>query len=90
MTSASTTGGDDPEGAYTLAYDAARETAAALLAHQACAPTSAGGHIVIIEAMMSHDIGIGRTCVHGSSTSQRQTRQETSVAESDCVATLAV
>ena len=40
VTSASTTAADDPEGAYALAYDAARKTATALLAHQGLRPTS--------------------------------------------------
>jgi hypothetical protein len=44
ITSATATAADDPEGALSLAYDAARETATALLAHQGLRPTSAGGH----------------------------------------------
>jgi HEPN domain-containing protein len=41
----------DPEAAYTLAYDAARKSATALLAHQGLRPTSAGGHIVVVEVI---------------------------------------
>lgn len=40
----------DPEGSYTLAYDAARKTATALLAHQGLRPRTAGGHIAVVEA----------------------------------------
>ena len=49
--SASRSAGDDPEGAFSLAYDAARKTATALLAHQGLRPTTAGGHIVVVEAV---------------------------------------
>lgn len=42
--------GSDNEGAYALAYDAARKSATALLAHQGLRPMSAGGHIVLVEA----------------------------------------
>jgi hypothetical protein len=45
---------DDREGAYSLAYDAARKSATALLAHQGLRPTSAGGHIAVVEAMRAH------------------------------------
>jgi hypothetical protein len=43
----------DPEGSYTLAYDAARKTATALLAHQGLRPTTAGGHIAVVEAIQA-------------------------------------
>lgn len=49
--SASATAADDPEGSLALAYDAARKTATALLAHQGLRPTTAGGHIAIVEAI---------------------------------------
>lgn len=42
--------GSDNEGAYALAYDAARKSATAVLAHEGLRPTSAGGHIVLVEA----------------------------------------
>ncbi len=58
ITSATATAADDPEGALALAYDAARKTATALLAHQGLRPTSAGGHIVIIEAMNAQFPGV--------------------------------
>lgn len=43
----------DPEGAYALAYDAARKSSMALLAHQGLRPTRTGGHIVVVEAVRS-------------------------------------
>lgn len=58
VTSASTTAAGDPEGALALAYDAARKTATALLAHQGLRPTSAGGHIVIVEAVNAQFPGV--------------------------------
>jgi hypothetical protein len=41
----------DPEGAYTLAYDAARRALAAVLQNQGLRDTSRGGHTVIYEAV---------------------------------------
>ncbi|MBT2407003.1 MULTISPECIES: hypothetical protein [unclassified Streptomyces] len=41
----------DPEGAYTLAYDAARRALAAVLQNQGLRATSRGGHSVIYEAV---------------------------------------
>ena len=58
IASATTTAADDPEGAFALAYDAARKTATALLAHQGLRPTSAGGHIVIVEAINAQFPGV--------------------------------
>jgi hypothetical protein len=58
VTSAAATADDDPEGALALAYDAARKTATALLAHQGLRPTSAGGHIVVVEAMNAQFPGV--------------------------------
>ena len=48
----------DPEGALSLAYDAARKAATALLSHQGLRPTSAGGHIVIIEVLDAQFPGV--------------------------------
>lgn len=42
---------DDPNGAFTLAYDAARLACTALLAQQGLRPTRDGGHIVTERAM---------------------------------------
>ena len=58
VTSAFATAADDPEGALALAYDAARKTATALLAHQGLRPTSAGGHIAVVEAMNAQFPGV--------------------------------
>lgn len=41
----------DPEGAFALAYDAARKAATAVLARQGLRPTSRGGHLVVVDAM---------------------------------------
>ncbi|MFC9076116.1 hypothetical protein ACFTY7_03525 [Streptomyces sp. NPDC057062] len=41
----------DPEGAYTLAYDAARRALAAVLQNQGLRATSRGGHITVYEAV---------------------------------------
>ncbi len=40
----------DPEGAYALAYDAARKASTGLLAHQGLRPTTTGGHLSVVEA----------------------------------------
>lgn len=48
----------DPEGSFALAYDAARKAATALLAHQGLRATTAGGHIVIVEAMNAQFPGV--------------------------------
>ena len=48
----------DPEGAFALAYDAARKAASALLAHQGLRATTAGGHIVIVEVMNAQFPGV--------------------------------
>jgi hypothetical protein len=48
----------DPEGAFALAYDAARKSATALLAHQGLRPTTAGGHIAVAEAINAQFPGI--------------------------------
>ena len=48
----------DPEGAFALAYAAARKAASALLAHQGLRATTAGGHIVIVEAMNAQFPGV--------------------------------
>lgn len=58
VTSSTATAVDDPEGAFALAYDAARKTATALLAHQGVRPTSAGGHIAVVAAMNAQFPGV--------------------------------
>jgi hypothetical protein len=56
--SARRTAGADPEAAYALAYDAARKSATALLAHQGLRPTTAGGHIAVVDAMRAQFPGV--------------------------------
>jgi hypothetical protein len=41
----------DPNGAYILAYDAARQACTALLAAQGLRPTNQGGHYIVEEAL---------------------------------------
>ncbi|WP_346008587.1 hypothetical protein [Janibacter terrae] len=42
---------DDPSGAFTLVYDAARLACTALLAQQGVRPTRSGGHLSVQDAM---------------------------------------
>lgn len=58
VVSARSTADADPEGALTLAYDAVRKAAAALLAQQGLRPTSAGGHLAIVEAIDAQFPGV--------------------------------
>jgi uncharacterized protein (UPF0332 family) len=58
IASAATNAHSDPEGALALAYDAARKTATALLAHQGLRPTSAGGHIAVVDAINAQFPGV--------------------------------
>lgn len=48
----------DPEGAFSLAYDAARKAGTALLAHQGLRPTAAGGHVAVVEAIDAQFPGV--------------------------------
>ena len=48
----------DPEAAYALAYDAARKSATALLAHQGLRPTTSGGHIAVVDAIRAQFAGV--------------------------------
>ncbi|MCL2423070.1 MAG: hypothetical protein FWD11_04115 [Micrococcales bacterium] len=41
----------DPDSAFVLAYDAARQAATALLIHQGLRPTTKGGHYAVERAM---------------------------------------
>lgn len=50
LISAATLCETDPEGAYALAYDAARKALTAVLENQGLRPTSAGGHLVVYQA----------------------------------------
>jgi hypothetical protein len=58
VASASGTAAGDPEGALSLAYDGARKTATALLAHQGLRPTSAGGHLAVVNAINAQFPGV--------------------------------
>jgi hypothetical protein len=48
----------DPEGAFSLAYDATRKAATALLAHQGLRPTTAGGHLAVVDATNAQFPGV--------------------------------
>jgi HEPN domain-containing protein len=56
--SARLTAESDPEAAYSLAYDAARKSATALLAHQGLRPTTAGGHLAVVDVMRAQFPGV--------------------------------
>ena len=49
---------NDPEAAYSLAYDAARKSATALLAHQGLRPTTTGGHIAVVDVVRAQFPGV--------------------------------
>ncbi len=58
MQSAATLADSDPEAAFSLAYDAARKAATALLAHQGLRPTTAGGHLAVVDAINAQFPGV--------------------------------
>ena len=58
VVSARLTLASDPEAAYGLAYDAARKSATALLSHQGLRPTTAGGHIAVVDAISAQFPGL--------------------------------
>jgi hypothetical protein len=58
VSSARVTVDQDPEAAYSLAYDAARKTATALLNHQGLRPTTAGGHLAVIDTIRAQFPGV--------------------------------
>lgn len=47
----------DPDSAYVLAYDAARQALTALLAHQGLRPTTKGGHYAVEQAAQAQFVG---------------------------------
>lgn len=51
LRSATTVLADDPDTAYSLAYDAARFCGTALLAQQGLRPTTSGGHLVVVNVL---------------------------------------
>lgn len=48
----------DPEATYSLAYDAGRKSATALLNQQGLRPTTAGGHLAVIDTIRAQFPGI--------------------------------
>lgn len=50
---------DDAEGAFSLAYDAARKALTSLLAHQGLRPTTTGGHLAVIQTIRAQFGGFG-------------------------------
>ena len=58
VASAGLTAENDPEAAYSLAYDAARKSATALLNHQGLRPTSTGGHLAVVDAINAQFPGV--------------------------------
>jgi HEPN domain-containing protein len=56
--SARRTADSDPEAACSVAYDAARKSATAVLAYQGLRPTSAGGHIVVVDVIRAQFPGV--------------------------------
>lgn len=60
--SARLTAGTDPEGAYALAYDAARKALAAVLENQGLRATTRGGHLAVygaVRAQLDPPLGAG-------------------------------
>ncbi|HCA84060.1 MAG TPA: hypothetical protein DEQ61_00225 [Streptomyces sp.] len=53
LSSARKLAASDPEGAYTLAYDAARRALAAVLQNEGLRATSRGGHRAVYEALQA-------------------------------------
>jgi HEPN domain len=51
LTTARAVAESDPDSAFVLAYDAARQAATALLAHQGLRPTTKGGHYAVERAV---------------------------------------
>jgi HEPN domain len=56
--SAATLADSDPEAAFNLAYDAARKAATALLARPGLRSTTAGGHLVVVDAINAQFPGV--------------------------------
>ena len=69
--------GDDPAGALQLSYDAARKTAAALLAVQGLRSTTRGGHIAVIDAVRAQFNDRGGLEVFGRLHALRRRRNRT-------------
>jgi hypothetical protein len=52
LTTATHIAADDPESALILAYDAARQIGTGLLAQQGLRPTTQGGHLTVVRAVV--------------------------------------
>ena len=59
LVSATAIASSDPNGAYQLAYDAARKACAALLAQQGLRTTTRGGHVAVQDAIRDQFNGDG-------------------------------
>lgn len=68
---------DDPAGALQLSYDAARKTAAALLAVQGLRSTTRGGHIALMDAVRAQFNDRGGMEVFGRLHGLRRRRNRT-------------
>lgn len=68
---------DDPAGALQLSYDAARKSAAALLAVQGLRATARGGHVAGIDAIRAQFDGPGERAVFGTLNGLRRRRNMT-------------
>lgn len=77
LTTAKTIAADDPEAAYTLGYDAARQALTALLWTQGLRPTTKGGHVVVYESVRAQlDPRWGRTIAPFNRMRQERNRIE--------------
>ena len=68
---------EDPAGALQLSYDAARKTAAALLAVQGLRSTTRGGHIAVMDAVRAQFNDRGGVEVFGRLHALRRRRNRT-------------
>jgi uncharacterized protein (UPF0332 family) len=75
LRSARTVIDDDPDGSYTLAYDAARKAMTAYLAVQGLRPTQAGGHVVLTEGARAQLGAAGRQIIDTFERMRRQRHQ---------------
>lgn len=61
LRSAEVTGAEDPSGAYSMLYDAARKALAGVLENQGLRPTTYGGHLATYQAVVAQlDPPLGR------------------------------
>lgn len=74
---------DDPAGALSLAYDAARKASAALLAIQGLRGTTRGGHIAVLDAVRAQFNDKGGMEVFGRINRLRRRRNTTEYPSAD-------